>query len=90
MLDLGKQTSGYKLYYLGEKYKLVYGSKSYMGSLHQVCAYAVIQLGFDLEELEVGVLEMEKHSHNVAEYGVMKGFMFTFEEKMDAKTIMLH
>lgn len=72
---------GYQLFDLGNKYALKGPKGIYQGSLRQVCAYAVQELGFSIEEIELGVLEMERHFHNAAEYGVFKGFMFTFDKE---------
>ena len=51
----------------------------YEGSLKDVCAYAVVHHDFTMDELEIGVLEMDKHFHNAAEYGVFKRFMWSYD-----------
>lgn len=81
--------SGYQLLDLGNKYALKSARGIFEGSLKQVCTYAVLELGFTVEELEIGVMEMEKHFHNGAEYGVFKRFMWTFdkEERYGTKTV---
>lgn len=80
---------GYQLFDLGNKYQLRSPKGIYTGTLKQVATYAVLELGFSVEEIEIGVLEMEKHFHNGAEYGVFKRFMWTFdkEEKYGTKTV---
>lgn len=56
----------------------------FTGSMRQTCVYSVIELGFNMGELEIGILEMDNNFHNAAEYGVLKTFMWSYdmEEKM--------
>lgn len=78
--------SGYKLIDKGAGiYQLRTPSGAYTGNLRQVCTYSVINLGFSIQELELGVIEMEKNFHNAAEYGIMKTFMYTTD--MDDNTV---
>lgn len=57
---------------------------NFTGTLKQVCHFAVLKLDFEMKELELGVMEMEKHWHNAAEYGIFKKFMWSYdtEEKL--------
>lgn len=51
---------------------------AFEGSLRQVMTFAVIELGMEFVELDVGVQEMSKYNHNAIEFGVLKKFLFTF------------
>lgn len=86
-----KDMSGYKLFDFGSWYELHSKFGVYRGTLRQVSVYAVIELGFEVSEIEIGVLEMEKHFHDAAEYGIMKKFIYSFNlgEKY-AKRITRH
>jgi hypothetical protein len=47
------------------------------GSLGDVTE-AMLNNGFEMDEIEFAVLEMEKHNHDVAQFGVFnKMFLFT-------------
>lgn len=83
------EKTGYQLFDLGNKYQLRSARGIYTGTLKQVTTYAVLELGFSVDEIELGVLEMEKQFHNGAEYGIFKRFMWTFdkEEQNGSKTI---
>lgn len=71
---------GYKLFDMGNgSYRMVTPKGHFTGSLRQVCTFSVIELGFEIKELEIGVLEMEKHFHNAAEYGIFKSFMWSYD-----------
>jgi len=79
--------SGYKLIDKGnDLWQMVTPKGIFTGSLKQVCTYSVIELGFEVNELELGVLEMNKHFHNAAEYGIFKRFMWSYdlEEKNES------
>lgn len=68
---------GYKLLQKGENtWQLRTPQGIFTGNLKQVCTYAVLEHEFTMKELEIGVLEMEKHFHNAAEYGIFKSFMW--------------
>lgn len=85
-----KNVSGYKLIDKGAGlYQLHTPKGIFTGNLKQVCTFSVLQLGFEMKELELGVLEMEKHFHNAAEYGIFKRFMWTYDtEEKNAKTTL--
>jgi hypothetical protein len=80
---LDNHVSGYKLLDLGNHWEFHFDGGIFRGGLKQVCTYAVLQHGFDTDELETGVLEMNNHFHNGAEFGIMKRFMFTFERDIN-------
>jgi hypothetical protein len=82
---LEKEIIGYRLYDLVSHYELHCRKGIYRGDLKKICKYAVIDLGFALNEIELGVLEMNKHFHNAAEFGVLRHFMFTFDNETNAK-----
>ena len=72
--------SGYKLYDRGNGlWQMQTPNGIFSGSLRMVCKYAVLRLGFQIKELEIGVIEMEKHFHNAAEYGIYKSFMWSYD-----------
>lgn len=83
MFQMSKQPqSGYKLFDKGNGLWQIRTPKgAYTGSLKQVCTYSVVELGFDIKEIEIGVLEMEKHFHNAAEYGIFKRFMWSYDQE---------
>ncbi len=74
---------GYQLYDFGSHWELHCRKGIFRGNLKQVCTYAVMEHGFSMKELEMGVLEMEKHFHNGAEYGIFKRFMWSFDRETD-------
>ena len=53
---------------------------TFKGNLSKVLTYAVQQLGFDFIQMETAVLEMNRQDHNAAEFGVMKKFMYSFNQ----------
>lgn len=72
--------SGYKLVDKGQGlWQLESPAETFSGSLREVCHYAVTKFEFTMSELEIGVLEMDKHFHNAAEYGVFKRFMWSYD-----------
>ena len=74
------QGSGYKLFDKGNGvWQLQTPTGIFTGNLKQVCTYAVLKLDFKMSELEIGVMEMEKHFHNAAEYGIFKSFMWSYD-----------
>ena len=70
---------GYSLFDFGSHWELHSPIGIFSGNLKQVFVYAVLELGFESNELEVGILEMEKHFHDSAAYGIFKRFMWTFD-----------
>ncbi len=81
-------SKGYQLFSLGPKWELHTPSGIVSGTLHQICNYAVLRLGFKITEIEFAVIEMEKQFHDAAEFGIYKSFIFTFDrsEKYDKGT----
>ena len=74
------KTLGYKLYQIGSWYEILSPERGkFRGNFEQVRHYASDILGFDSNEIRIAKEEMEKNFHNAAEFGVLKGFMFTFE-----------
>ncbi len=51
------------------------------GTLRQVMSYCQFYLGFDVKELDLALDEMIKQGHDGAHFGVMQGFIFTFDSK---------
>ena len=79
---------GYKLLNLGSHWELKSPRGTFRGDLKKVCAYAVNTLGFQFQELNLAVNEMEKQFHDGSEFGMYKSFIFTFEikEQNDERT----
>ena len=77
------QRMGYQLINIGVNYQLRSPRGLFVGSLEDVCHYAVNELGFSIEEIEIGILEMDKNFDDTAEYGYFKKFMYTHEEYKD-------
>lgn len=72
---------GYKLLDLGSTFELRYVKGVFKGSFAKVCTFAIVELGFDLKEIEDGVIEMNKMGHDGIEFGILKRFVFTFKQK---------
>lgn len=78
---------GYKLLDKGDgNWQIVTPNGIFTGNMKQVCTYSVMELGFSMKELEIGILEMEKHFHNAAEYGVFKKFMWSYDQEEKNET----
>lgn len=76
-----KTSMGYQLFDLGnDKWKMTSPSGSFTGNLKDVVHYSVKELGFNVSELELGVIEMEKNFMDAAEYGHFKTFMWPFDQ----------
>lgn len=79
--------SGYKL--LKDEsgnYKIVSSNGTFKGTATQVMNHAVLELGFDKEEIELGMAEMTKRLHNAAEYGMFKSFMWSYNKEITNET----
>lgn len=79
--------SGYKL--LKDEsgnYKLVSSNGTFKGNANQVINHAVLELGFDKSEIELGMEEMTKRFHNAAEYGMFKSFMWSYDRGVSNET----
>lgn len=74
---IDKEFKGYQLYDHGSYYELHSPFGIYRGNLSQVTNHAVIELGFEFKEIELGVLELERNFDDLAEFGVMRTFMYT-------------
>lgn len=82
-----KSSSGYKLLDKGNGiYQMVTPKGIFTGNLRQVCTYCVLELDFQIKEIEIGVMEMEKHFHNAAEYGIFKSFMWSYDQEEKNET----
>lgn len=79
--------SGYKLFKdENGNYKLVSSTGTFKGTATQVMNHAVLELGFDKEEIELGMAEMAKRLHNAAEYGMFKSFMWSYDRGVSNET----
>jgi hypothetical protein len=74
-------TEGYQMLNLGSHWEFHSSKGIFSGDLKKVVTYAVNRLGFQFEELEIGIEEMEKSAHDGIEFGIHGGFLFTFEMK---------
>ena len=73
---------GYQLYDLAEGgWMIVHSRGFFTGNMKQVCTYAVLELGFEINELEYAILEMHKEFHNAAEFGMYRSFLYTFDKE---------
>ena len=68
--------AGYKLVDNGSEWEFYFKYGIFKGNFKQVLTYAVINHGFSIKELERGVNAMQKEIANVANYGIMKTFLF--------------
>lgn len=76
-----KDLSGYKLLHDGNgTYKLVSSKGTFKGTAEEVMSHAVIEYGFDRGELETGMSEMAENSHDAAEYGMFRMFMWSYNQ----------
>jgi hypothetical protein len=71
--------NGYKLQDNGFHWSLQYDRGIYSGSLKQVCTFAVVELGFEMRELELGVMAIEETFKDTALYGIMRTFMYPID-----------
>ena len=75
-------TMGYKFLDNGkDTWTVLAPNKAFTESLKQVCTFAVHELGFSMVEINIGIVEMEKSFHSVAEFGVRKSFMFSYDQE---------
>jgi hypothetical protein len=79
---------GYKLLDIGPHWELHSSTGVYRGSLEMVRSYAVLRLGFLVEDIDIAVREMDKNFHDGAEFGIYKRFIFTFERSLYATSII--
>jgi hypothetical protein len=77
--------SGYQLHDLGSYYELHSRKGVFRGDLKKVCAYAVLELGFESNEIALAVSEMYDHWHNAAAFGIMRHFMYTFDNESNSQ-----
>lgn len=85
-------TKGYQLFNLGSHWEMHSSTGVFKGDLKTVCTYAVANLGFRFNELEIAVHFMEKELHDGAEFGIYKSFIFTFDRraKYDERSGTVH
>ena len=51
------------------------------GTLTAVLSHAVVNLRFDLEELETALLDMNENGLDGAEFGINRSFLYSFDRK---------
>ena len=54
-----------------------YGVLDYKGSLKEVVSYMVINLDFNIDEVEFALVELLKRDDDVANFGVYKTFIYS-------------
>jgi len=73
--------SGYKLLKDDQgHYKLVSNKGTFKGNASQVTTYAVLEHGFSKEEIDLSMSVMAERSHNAAEFGIFKSFMWSYDQ----------
>jgi hypothetical protein len=55
-------------------------TRSFVGSLKEVCQVAV-GIGLSIDEIEYALTEMAWMDHDVAHFGIYKGFIFSYDTK---------
>jgi hypothetical protein len=82
-MDTNLNTAGYDLYEVSEDHWAlnVKGGAIFVGTFKKVVIYAVLRLGFKLEEIEYATREMINKDHNGAHFGMYRGFIFTFQKE---------
>ena len=58
---------------------------TFKGDLRRVFHYAIQQLGFEFNEMETAVIEMNNSDSDSAEFGVMKKFIYCFNHAGGSK-----
>lgn len=91
LFPLEKDLVGYQLYDFGHEWEIHHSRGVFRGTVQQVCTYAVIELGFEMEELETGISIIREEMYDGAEFGVLRRFIFPFDlEEKYGKVINIH
>lgn len=64
-----------------EIHSSVHGVRAMRGNLLAILAYCVQNLGFNVNELEVALLDMLELDEDTAEFGANRKFIHSFERK---------
>lgn len=87
MLEKLNQTKcGYKLYDFDTHYELHGSFGVFRGNLRQVTTYAVLEHGFEVREIEIGLIEAERKFMSGMEFGIFKKFMWPFDPETEFNT----
>lgn len=54
------------------------GGRDFNGTFLEVVLYAIIKLGFNINEIDTAVKTMLQENHNAAHFGMWARFMFSF------------
>lgn len=74
--------SGYLLFDLGNKrYKMISQEKEFTGSLSDVIDFALYVLGFDKEDLDLAIKDMDENIFDSAAFGIRKKFMYAYDRE---------
>ena len=72
----------YELYKLGDDlyqiHSTFYGEKAMEGNLASIMTYAVKFLQFDINELEVALVDMLQNDKDAANFGINRMFIYSF------------
>lgn len=52
----------------------------FSGTFLEVIMYAILRLGFNIDELDLAVKEMVDNNHNAAHFGMWSRFIFSFNK----------
>ena len=78
LIKSNKPFSGYKLIDKSQgSWQMRTPLGSYTGSFNQILNYSILVLGFSKKEIMIGREEMEKAFMDVAQFGILKRFMWT-------------
>lgn len=76
-----KDLSGFKLLRDSSgNYKLVSSRGTFKGTAQEVMRHAIVEHGFTQEELDFGMQAMAGSSHDGAEFGMFRMFMWSFKQ----------
>jgi hypothetical protein len=81
MLQESKKILGYTLHEKRTHWELQTPNLVVHGSLTKIKKLAVETLGFSSDEFDLGVLTMNEHFHNSAEFGFQKRFIYSFDQE---------
>lgn len=79
-MDKNLNSEGYDLYEITKDQWVLHvkGGNIYNGTFKKLIKYAIVKLGFEMEEIELAIGEMLNKGHNGAHFGMYKTFIFSF------------
>lgn len=80
---------GYNLieYSKDEWYLQVIGQVAYKGTFRQAIIFAISKLGFKIEELDMAINIMLQEDHNIAHFGMYRGFMYSHRQDFSKRKV---